>query len=415
MSLRGIIGRVAVCVVVLAASLALALIVGDADYHATSVGWVPFVSVLVLFAVAFVSAVLLKRGLSFEGSASQEGLRHGETAVFTTRFSNRTPLFQFRIESRAAVLDMYGGSVVDTPMTLALAPFESQDVRFKARFEHVGTYQAGMHHVVVCDFLRLLKFRVPGDTMRSVHVLPRVVEIGQVPFSSVVTSDAMPTNRAVLADSLDYASVRDYAVGDPLKTVHWKLSARMGSFMTKLFEVYDSPGVSIVMDFHASAGEAASEWSVFDAVVESAFSLFAYASSKGVDVELRYVDKDGVARSYSALGEEESYDVVESLPLLSAEAAVNAQTAELLTSIAHAKSSKNNVFVCSGDVSEEMASRLVDMKLSGKNPVLFSVVPPNLSEREVEDCCAPLAQLDASDVRWMPLSCVEELQGVAMR
>lgn len=118
----------------------------------------------------------------------------------------------------------------------------------------VDTSRRGEFHVGPCRLevadpfgvsRRVLATRDPSPVL----VVPRV---HAVDVSAVArTSDSGDSGERAGSDSFE--SLREYVVGDPMKTIHWRSSARMGTLMVKRMVDTTVPWLLVVLDVNARA------------------------------------------------------------------------------------------------------------------------------------------------------------------
>ncbi len=406
------IAKVVTCLVVGALFLALALVVGDADYHATPIGWIPFLCYVLLILAAWGYLQVLKRGLSFSESLESNSCKRDAQVPFKITFSNKTPLFFFSMDVRFVVRDLFGNPTGRRAMKLSLAPHESREVNLGIRFAHVGRYKAGLECVVISDFLGLFTHTIANAHAKTVCVSPCIYPLGKMEFSDEALEDSAEASKAVLADSMDYAYVREYAPGDPLKTIHWKLSAKAGEYMTRLFEVYTNPSVALFMDFYAPCDDADDLMGIYDAVIESCFSIARYAQQEGMETSVRYVNSLGEHTELDNWTDDAILRFVGDVPAVSNDPAKAHEAVDLLRRSVSGTSGANNVVVCSSQFSPELIEVLTAAKLNGRTPLLVGVVPLSLVDRDREEYCKPLQQLQLAGIDYMIVARAQEMRGV---
>lgn len=409
---RGRVLRIVACVVVLAICLFLALLVGNDEYRPTAVGWIPFIACVTAIVCAFLYLQVLKHSLKLLEKSEVTDCTRDEDVRFRVRFANRCPLFFFRIEAHFFTADLYGKPVSHRSTTMALAPFEKYDMPFTTRFEHIGTYQAGLDRVVVYDFLRLFSVTLEGPKRTRVQVVPKLVPVSDIPFSNDAVVETTKAARAALSDSMDYAAVRDYRWGDPLKNIHWKLSARTENYLTKLFETYTNPGVAVIMDFYGPAQGALDLMRLFDCVVETGFSVARYAQWRGMDAEVHYCDRVGEHVRRSTWRQDDLPQIVSDMPRFSNDPKRADDALELLEGQIRSIHGQSNVIVCTANLSARMVETVVEAKMHRREPLMFAVVPKGLEGRERDQWLSPLARLDAAGIGYRVLSSSNELSGV---
>lgn len=401
------------CVVVFALLMALALLVGDGNYRATVVGWAPPFAMLVALALAFGYLQIAKRNLTFAEDAFVSSCQRGGDVNFSVRFANPLPLFIFKLDVRLAIADAFGNVANTTSTTLTLAPYESQSFGFSMHFDHIGTYEAGLERVVISDFLGLFTAVIENDRRSSINVTPRLCPVERIRFSDDALMETSRTAaKSVLADSMDYAYSREYVAGDPLKTIHWKLSARAGHHMTRLYEQHTNPGVCVVLDFFGPCEGAEQLMCMFDTVVEAGFSIVDYARTCGFEAELRYCSRSGEHRVLYRWSAQEMPEIVADMPPVSNDDADKAHALDVLNEQLASAHGQNNLVVCTANLDSEMVSLVLASRLSQRAPLLVAVVPTGVVGRERDAYCKPLARLDAAGVPYAVIAHADELDEV---
>ena len=404
-----VIAKVAACVLMLAVFAGLGFLVGSDEYQATLIGWIPCIMVLCGIGLGWIYNRVLKNGIRFEERLSVPECLRDSDVVFTINFKNATPLLATRMKSTFFIADMFDNVANESSTTLSLAPFEDYDLSLTTRFEHIGTFHAGLKEVTGSDFLGLFTYRVENKSNQVVRVMPKVLDLEGIQFSNEAMDEAMKAARSVLADSMDYAYVREYELGDPLKTIHWKLSARANNYMTRLYEVYTNPSVVIIMDFYGPSDEAEDLMSMFDAVVESAFSISRYSRKKGMDTELHFYDRFGAERTINSIDRKLLSEIVADLPRMSNDPVDANLALDIIKKQIMAARGFNNVFVCTANVGSDMVSAIVEAKVRRRSPHMVAVIPPRLVGRERDEWCANLGRLESSDIGFSIISRCSEL------
>lgn len=395
-------------------ALAFALVVGTKDYHASAIGWMPLIAGVVIVVASFVYQRILARSLKISDRAGIGQCERGASVAFCATFSNASPLPFFRIDAYFCVSERGGHRLREVPTTLMLAPLETYEMELTIEFSHVGTYLAGLDRVVVHDFLGLFSSTIPSPARQSVQVVPCVRNIRELPLSTDSVTESATAAKATLADSLDYAHVREYASGDPLKTVHWKLSARGNGLYTRLFEVYSNPSVAVFMHFHASAEDAEGLLGIYDTVVECALSTLRYAVRVGMDAEVCFVDRFGQECKRSAAEAFLVPELLADLPLAGFDRGRARAEESQLRREGESAYGKSNLVVCTANLDEGLIGALLDAKAHRRCPYLFAVVPRGLAGRELEERCALLSRLDSAGVGYIVLSDSSELEGAGL-
>ena len=364
----------------------------------SAIGYVPLISVVTLVVVSFVYLQILKRSLSFSEESLIPSCERGRAIEFTVNFANSSPLVFTRLEATFYISDLFGETDVSIPASMPLMPFEERDFSFDASFDHIGIYNAGVEQIVIGDLLGLFSHTVTNDNRHSVRVLPRLFDVDAVDLEEVSVQETQTMAKPIVTDDMDYAGVRDYEIGDPLKNIHWNLSARNpnGEYFTRLFEVFGNPGLTIVIDTSAPDYSHEGLMQVFDGVVESALSVARYAREKGMDVELAYRDRAGERVKTHALDISDSDELVDNIPKIHAGGSL--EGAELLRLEGCGIHAQGNIAYCTAHIDEAVVSTLVAVKNSRHNPLLYLVVPSELEGQARHDFMSVTHRLDDAQI-----------------
>ena len=91
----------------------------------------------------------------------------------------------------------------------------------------------------------------PADHVNGMYVYARQVNCGAVLRMLEAILGERESVRRIYEDPLAYASIRQYTVQDPMKTINWKASARTGELMVNTYSSVMSLNVRICLDVRA--------------------------------------------------------------------------------------------------------------------------------------------------------------------
>lgn len=403
--LREILGKTALVVAVLVLAAAPAVFV------ASPITYVPPIMVLTCLVLSLVYLAIVSRRLTFSEASMADSCERGAEVEFVVTFQNRSLLPMVRVEPSFYISDLFGAMDVEMNQTLTLMPRETRDFRFRATFEHIGTYSAGVSRVTIGDAFGLFRRTIVNPRRHEVKVLPRIFDLSKLDLSNISVQESHKAYQSIVTDDMDYAGVRDYTWGDPIKTIHWKLSARNadGHYSTRLFESFGNPSLNIVLDHTAPGYDAESLMQVFDGVVESALSVGSCARESGLDALLMYQNKHGEAVSTNIPGVRESAALIHDIPRI----VVDEQgrgALDILNREIRSVHGAGNVAVCTAHLNDEMVTLLTEAKLRDRNPLLFLVVPKTLEGRDRDEFLAPLRRLSAAQIGCYLISDAEQVR-----
>ena len=142
-----------------------------------------------------------------------------------------------------AILSLPRGDAVRTEervVRLSMAPMSAYRVNNTVKFRFRGTYAVGVSCFYVYDFFRIFRVRVEVDCFENIYVMPRK-RIGQGSGALAIADMTTQTTKSPYTyERLEISDIRDYRLGDSLKSVHWKLSSKSEELIVRDY----SSGVS---------------------------------------------------------------------------------------------------------------------------------------------------------------------------
>ena len=389
-------GKALLLLLVLAACIVPCMLIADAT------AYVPLVTAVVLVSASWGCLQATARSLEVDQLAMAQSCLRGQSVRLAVAVRNRSVVPVTRMELCFFISDIAGGHDVETEVSCAVGSRCTLDLGFDATFAHLGSYECGVDHVVVRDLTGLFSKRVELSGAQRVAVRPKLFDVGDADLAHVAQTETDALFQPIASEDADYAGVRDYRYGDPMKSVHWNLTGRdpSGRMYTRLYEVSAEPGLAVIVDPYAPDYDADGLMGAFDALVESAASVSEAARLLGVDAEVRYLAADGGPASVhlSRTSDVEALvrDMMPARP--STGAAAEGEAAEMLRSEAHAPQGRGNVAYCTSLLTDDAAESLAGMKARKRNPLCFMAVPRDLPGEEREARLAPLKRLAAAGV-----------------
>ena len=192
------------------------------------------------------------------------------------------------------------GFAVDTiasKLRLNVYPF-MPPVRFPMDFtiKYRGTYHLGLNKLEIMDFLGLFRLTRKLPTTFKVTAYPRVVNIDHMPFALHMLSKAQANTTMAQEDLNDYTDVRPYGPSDPIKKVHWKLSAKRGEWIVKNYQASALNSMAILLDSCKLDLDTEKLLKLEDALMEHTVAVINYCLRQQMPVDFifgRSIREDG--------------------------------------------------------------------------------------------------------------------------
>ncbi|HEX8630715.1 MAG TPA: DUF58 domain-containing protein, partial [Catenuloplanes sp.] len=220
--------------------------------------------------------------------ADPDRVPRGEPATMTLTVRNAARL-------RAATLvatDRCGAVPVPVPL-LRLRPGQDTTVSYPVPTSRRGVVPIGPLRVDRRDVLGLVSAARGHGDPSTVWVHPRIHPLTAVPAGIARSLDGRIDT--VPHGTITFDTLREYVVGDELRRVHWRTSARVGELMVREHLDTSLPRIVVVLDDRAGAhpGARGGFAESFESACEAAASVVAAAVREDVPVTLHLVTAAG--------------------------------------------------------------------------------------------------------------------------
>lgn len=168
---------------------------------------------------------------------------------YEIRLINTSPIPLPFVEAMIHLPRVDGVRSLHQKLVLSLIPFGMHVIKDTVRFRYRGLYEIGVREIYLYDYLRMFRFRIDVSNYSNVTVLPRHLLLDT--SVSIAASD-IPSSFARMqhtTEQSEQASIRDYRLGDTMKSIHWKLSSKAEDLQVRDFNTNDDQHVYIFVDF----------------------------------------------------------------------------------------------------------------------------------------------------------------------
>jgi uncharacterized protein (DUF58 family) len=184
------------------------------------------------------------------------------------------------------------GAALGRCLVPALGPGSIAEARYDLPTGRRGALTVGPLVVSVADPFGLVERRVEVTSTARLVVHPRVHPVLPLPGSPTREARHGSTSPARSPRGDDFFGLREYEVGDDLRRVHWRSTARLGDLMLRQDELRFGQVATVLLDTRASAHAGDS----FERALEVAASVAAalvedgrrlrFVTTGGFDIEL---------------------------------------------------------------------------------------------------------------------------------
>jgi uncharacterized protein (DUF58 family) len=222
--------------------------------------------------------------------ADPDRVARGEAATMTLTVRNTG-----RVGSTSLIAeDRCGSRPVPVPL-LRLRSGHDTTVSYPVPTERRGVILVGPLRVTRRDALGLVSLaRSHGDTAK-VWVHPRIHLLTAVPSGVARSLDGRVDK--VSHGTITFDSLREYVVGDELRRVHWRTSAKVGELMVREDLDTSLPRIVVLLDDRAAAHPKLIDGvaETFESACEAAASIVAAAVREDVPVTLQMASGGGTS------------------------------------------------------------------------------------------------------------------------
>ncbi|HEV7899903.1 MAG TPA: DUF58 domain-containing protein [Planosporangium sp.] len=243
--------------------------------------------VAVLFAVAY---ALWRPVLGVSRRADPDRVMRGEDSRMTLTVRNGSRLLAATLVAQ----DRCGPTVVPVPV-LRLRPGNDTVTEYPVPTSRRGIVAIGPLRVVRRDPLGLATVARAHGELAQVWVYPKVHPLSAVPVGVVRSLDGRVDR--VPHGTITFDTLREYVVGDELRHVHWRTTARIGELMVREHLDTSLPRLVILLDDRlvAHPDGAGGTADSFEAACEAAASIVVAAQREELPLALQTVSGDVVA------------------------------------------------------------------------------------------------------------------------
>ena len=371
-------------------------------------GYLGVLFLLFLCVVSLVYECILSRRLACKGLGGEESCLRGESVPVSLRITNPSRLVCPCCRAEFYTTDAFGGIRTTEGLRFTLSPGESREFGFDVSLDHVGQYTVGLRSLCTEGLLGVVSFERELSYAKTVTVAPRSHALGRLTLSETVRSESVFANRVSAADSVDYSGVREYAIGDPIKLIHWNLSSHSGHTMTKLLESYGNNSLTVIPCSAMPGYDAETAMAAYDGVAECCASLGMFARSLGMDAELLYEDGAGDIRRKPL---QSAAELVSLLSGPKPEGGCEALERMLQLECTR-RNTASNIAVCTSALSEYAAKQMMELKRRMKSVILFYVRPYGAPEINAAD--KAIRTLRAADIEMYLIQSADEIERSAV-
>lgn len=347
-----------------------------AKYINSIYGYLPGLTMLMLFLSSWLYLFLVSRRLRFDTEALDVRCQRMETVDTAVKIVNDSFLTCPMIRAELFISGFYDGEDSALPRIFALTGKSEAEFPMRAVMDHIGVYTVGVRALKIYDFMGIFGMTIKGGKAFQVTVLPNTVRTDEVLLDERQLTESQNIQKTSVSDGFDYTGVREYALGDSMKRIHWKLSAHSSSYMTRITESSKQSDLAVIMDFVADVKDRINLPHLYDCIVETSLSLMEQAAAKDIESSLLFVGKERELVRVSPKGEQDYSDLVMKLPAAIPDSDSDVlDGAGILDKEKHLSNRSANLILCTTRITDRLVQELIAVRQQQRNPELYYITP----------------------------------------
>ena len=168
----------------------------------------------------------------------------------------------------------------------AMRPGWSRKIDYPVQAEVRGKYEIGPVRVRVGDPFGLLELHRTFTKTASLVVIPVTEPLPAIPLLGAWTGTGDNRPRPFASGSAADVTVRDYRVGDDLRRVHWRSTAKVGALMVRREEQPWQSRCTLFIDNRARVHRGQGPHSSIERAITAAASIAVHLTAQGFQVRL---------------------------------------------------------------------------------------------------------------------------------
>ncbi len=199
--------------------------------------------IVIAWLLAYLSVRMAEKSVRVSHGLTNTRVNRGENVAMQVSVSHRglLPIAPVKLKMRAT------SNTPSGVLHLAELGRRTQKVAYQFAAEHIGAMIPGVESYTVSDVFGFFKKEhVPDNSTGELLVLPVPFEVEPLTFAP--GDMGVETMKRAMEDPSSPSDFRAYQNGDPMKRIHWKMSARKREIMIRQFEEPALPDALVLMD-----------------------------------------------------------------------------------------------------------------------------------------------------------------------
>ena len=334
-----------------------------------------FVAAAVMFSLP-IASVILSRYFLARVKLSQtvpRSVLKNDTSELTVRFHNHSIMPFGNVE----VVFFGDENALNMPTNdnLFVKPLRTTEYKLPFTALYRGHFILGIKAVEVLDITGLFRLKKNFGKFVEVTSLPLIKDLKSFPLNMNTHTQAQARHDLRDEDYATISDIRDYMPTDSIKRVHWKLTAKKGEWLVKIFQSNAQSRVSVILDSLRLDVHPKEMYSLEDHIVETTVAIVKYSLMSGMPVD--FFATESFKSSARAMGEFATiYNATGSLKF---DRSPPLSSLSILTHLLNEASGYVNAIIICSTLSHDLSERILNATNNGHNITVlyFSTIKSN--------------------------------------
>ena len=329
---------------------------------------------IVTSVVSLVTVIVLRCGIDAVFTQDNAVAYRGQKCVIGINITNRSPFVLTSCKIKLIVTNINKGKKrsksVKHRITAMCPPRQSVVRQFEIKCPHCEVLGVRMAGVYVYDFLRIFRIRKKLKQNLTVVILPQIPDsyvLDKVSASVGEGEDELYSTVKAGNDPTEIFAIREYAGGDRIRNIHWKLSSKKSELMVKDYGLALTDNDTVIIDIFKTGLSKRKNRRVMDAMYDRLYSLVNTLTARGFGFNACYM-KDG----FNSTRIETDNDINGMFAQIYAIRPYDNENSCAVNFYAHNPNDKRRIFYVAPVYSAETVK---NMALLSENGIVYYVIP----------------------------------------
>ena len=352
----------------------LLIIIVPAVFIKSPISYVPLIFVILLVIFSYLYTFICLKSFKLDVESDAEGrCERLSTADYSIRIANKSLLIFPRVSFSVILESEEGYRVQDFEYNFILNPKEKKELNLNMGFPHIGRFKVIISKIKFFGFIDMLFLNKKSKWMEELLITPKIYEIYNYEIHTVNPIFSVNYHVQHKVKGGEFNDVREYIPGDPIKNIHWKLSAHSNTFITKIINADAVSGITLYIDFSSEENfDYDKAANVYDCMVESAYSVALYALNKDYGISFVFSFRNNPAY-YLPKTVDELDDLIYSLPKVSSYKKYSIGL--LVSEYSNTVISFDNIIVLTDKINNMIIDSLINCRERGQFPIFCFIKP----------------------------------------